>query len=188
MLKKIFAISLLTLSLVFTPNISKAEDFGNVNVLGNLDVAGNATLSSLKNKTVLGTDANGKVIEGTISDKIQFTFVFDGGGSEIADNKTAWVRIPANCTITGWDLTGDVSGAIKIDVWVDTYANYPPTNADTITNAHEPEIVASGTKAQDLDITDWSDVTLDAGSYMKVSVDSCTTITYAVLTIYGVKS
>lgn len=46
MLKKIFAISLLTLSLIFNPKVSKAEEFGNVNVKGTLDVADDITLNA----------------------------------------------------------------------------------------------------------------------------------------------
>jgi len=113
------------------------------------------------------------------------TFTLDGSGSEIADNTAGWWVLPWAFTATRWTLLADVSGAIKIDVWVDTYANYPPDNGDTVTGGHEPEIAASGVKAQDTDISDWGDVTWASGSVVKVSVDSCTTITHAVLVIEG---
>ena len=42
-MKKLFAIGLLALSLIIPSVGSFAEDYGNVNVLGTLDVAGNTT-------------------------------------------------------------------------------------------------------------------------------------------------
>jgi hypothetical protein len=117
----------------------------------------------------------------------RFVVVFDGGGLEIADNKVVYINVPFDCTLTGWTLLGDVSGAIKLDVWKDTYANALPTNADTITNGHEPEIAASGIKNTDIDISDWTTVTCTAGDILAVSVDSCTTITWANLTLFAVR-
>lgn len=111
------------------------------------------------------------------------TFVIDGGGSEITDGIKGDLEIPFACTITAWTLLADTSGAIKIDIWMDTYANYPPTDADTITNAHEPEIAASGNKAQDTDLSDWGDVTIAAGQTLRFNVDSCTTITRCTLSL-----
>jgi hypothetical protein len=120
---------------------------------------------------------------GLIGLKEQFVAVFDGGGSEIADNKVVYINVPYDCTLTGWTLLGDVSGAIQLDVWKDTYANYPPTNSDSITNSHEPAIAANGIKNTDVDISDWTTVTCTAGDVIAVSVDSCTTITWANLMI-----
>ena len=61
--------------------------------------------------------------------------VIDGGGSTI----TTGVKGDVNCdfafTIVQWALLADQSGSIVIDIWKDTYANYPPTVADTITAA-----------------------------------------------------
>ena len=80
-------------------------------------------------------------------------------------------------TLQSWTLLADQSGAIKIDVWKDTYANFPPTDADTICNGHEPEIAASGAKAQDTDLSDWGDTSIAAGDIWRFNVDSCTSIT-----------
>jgi len=119
--------------------------------------------------------------------KIQLSLRVDGAGSVIGTGAKAWTRIPWNCTITAWDMTVDTSATTTIDVWVDTYANYPPDNGDTITNGNEPAI-AAGTKAQDTDITDWSDVTLSAGSYIKFNVDANDNATELTLNIYGYKT
>jgi hypothetical protein len=112
---------------------------------------------------------------------------FDGGGAEIADSKKVYIYVPWDCTVTGWTILADQSGAIKVDVWNDTYANYPPTNDDTITAAHEPEIAASATKAQDLDVADWGSKSLTGGTILAFNVDSCTTITWAQVTLHVVR-
>lgn len=42
------------------------------------------------------------------------------------------ITVPFGCVITEWTLLADQSGSIGVDIWKDTYANYPPTSADTI--------------------------------------------------------
>jgi len=121
----------------------------------------------------------------TMTDRLVATF--DGGGSEIADDKKVYIYVPWDCTITGWTILADKSGAIKVDIWNDTYANYPPTNDDTITAGHEPEISASATKAQDLDVADWGGEALTGGTILAFNVDSCTTITWAQVTLHVVR-
>lgn len=108
-------------------------------------------------------------------------YMIDGGGSVITTGVAGMgLIVPYACTLVEWTLTADVSGSIKIDIWKDTYANFPPTNADSITNSFEPEIV-SGTKAQDTDLSNWTSVTVSAGDILYFNVDSCSTITKALL-------
>jgi len=104
-------------------------------------------------------------------------FIIDGGGSAITTGQKGHIVVDFACTIMAWTLLADTSGAIKVDIWKDTYANFPPTNDDSICNGHEPEIAASGAKAQDTDLSDWGDVTVDAGDVLAFNVDSCATIT-----------
>jgi hypothetical protein len=112
------------------------------------------------------------------------------GGSSISTGivKGADVHCDFAFTITAWTLLADQSGAIKIDVWKDTYANYPPTDADSITNGHEPEITASGTKAQDTSLGDWTTVSVSAGDVLRFNVDSVTSITAATLILKCTKT
>ena len=109
--------------------------------------------------------------------------VFDEGGVVLTTGIKYDLEIPFGCNLTGWTLLADASGAIKVDIWKDTYANYPPTDADSITNGHEPEIAASGTKAQDTDIADWTTVSITKGSILRFNIDSCATITRATLSL-----
>lgn len=110
----------------------------------------------------------------------------DGGGSAISTGVKGYITVPYAMTITGWTLTGDVSGSIVIDVWKDTYANYPPTVADTIAGTEKPTITTA-TKGQDLSLSSWT-TTVTAGDVLGFNVDSCTTITKATLIIQGTLS
>lgn len=109
----------------------------------------------------------------------QFVVTFDGQGSEIADN-TNWVgQVNFAGTITEAVLLADQSGSIVVDVQKDSYANYPPTGADSICASAKPTI-SSATKSQDSTLTGWT-TSFSAGDIFRFNVDSCTTITKATL-------
>jgi len=112
------------------------------------------------------------------------SFIIDGGGSAISTGLKGFLEIPFACTVLAWTVLADVAGAIVIDVWKDTYANFPPTNADAMPGAgHEPTIAATNQKGQDTDASDWATVAIAAGSVLGFNVDSCTTITKATLSL-----
>ena len=67
-----------------------------------------------------------------------------------------------------------MSGSIAIDLWRDSYANYPPTNADTITASATPS-VSGATKATSTTLTGWS-TTLTKGQILRAQIESLTTI------------
>ena len=98
----------------------------------------------------------------------------DGGGSAITTGVKGFIEVPYACTITRSTTLADQSGSIVIDVWKDTYANYPPTVADTITASAKPTITTA-TKAQDATLTGWT-TTVAAGDILGFNVDSITTI------------
>jgi len=88
------------------------------------------------------------------------------------------------CTINAWTLTADPAGAIVIDIWRDTYGNFPPTDADAMPGAgKEPTIAATNAKGQDTSITDWTSDDISAGDILRLNVDSCTTITRCTLSL-----
>ncbi len=103
-----------------------------------------------------------------------WTFFFSGGGAEIQDDVQLWVEVPFKCDIDRVTLLADQSGSIQIDLWVDSYANYPPLVGDSITASAVPSITAD-TDSQDSTLTGWSPA-LAAGDIMLANVDSCTTI------------
>lgn len=115
--------------------------------------------------------------------------IIDGGGSAITSGVKSTIRFDFGCTINAWTLLSPKeSGAIKIDLWKDTYANFPPTDADSITNSHEPEITATGNKAEDTDLSDWTTTAITSGDCMIVNVDSATTITNVTLILKVTRS
>lgn len=101
--------------------------------------------------------------------------VSNGGSVLTTGAIEARATIPWTCTIEAWTLLADQAGDVVVDVWVDTYANYPPTNADSITASDKPTITAS-TKATGSALTGW-DVTLTAGSVVRFEIESVTSIT-----------
>lgn len=85
------------------------------------------------------------------------------------------VRVPIACTITGVYAYADQSGSIVVDVWKDTHANYPPTDADTIT-ASAPITISSATNSSDTTLTGWT-TSVAAGDVLRFNVDSASTLT-----------
>lgn len=91
--------------------------------------------------------------------------------------RSAIIKVPYTGTITGWDIfsvdgtTGAaLSGSIVLDMWKDTYANFPPTVADTIFSGNKPTL-ASASKNQNTSMS----VAVTAGDELLVNVDSVTT-------------
>jgi len=115
-----------------------------------------------------------------------FGITIDGGGSAITTGVKGYITIPYNCTITGWDILADVSGSIVVDVWKDTYANFPPTVADTIAGSEKPTL-SSAVKNQDNDLTTWT-TSVSSGDIIAFNVDSASTLTRVNLTIKVTKT
>jgi hypothetical protein len=84
------------------------------------------------------------------------------------------VVIPFNATITEWSLLADQSGSVVVDIWKDTYGNYPPTSGDSITASAKPSI-SSGNKGQSSTLTGWT-TAIAAGDILRFNVDSVSTI------------
>lgn len=109
----------------------------------------------------------------------------DGGGLPIKTGVAGDLEIPFGMEITGWTLVADVQGSIVVDVWRGEFANFPPTDADTIAGSEKPTI-ANATKAQDLTLDTWT-TSVTAGDVLRFNVDSVATITRATLTLRGEK-
>lgn len=103
----------------------------------------------------------------------------DGAGSVITTGFKGSVMVPYTGTIESVTILADQSGSIQIDIWKDTYANFPPTDADSITASAVPAISAS-TKYQDSTLTGWTK-TFSAGDIFGFNVDSVSAITRATL-------
>lgn len=86
------------------------------------------------------------------------------------------VYVPFAGTIVGVSLlTIGGPGSCVVDIWKDTYANFPPSSADSITAAAKPTIVA-GSKYIDTTLTGWM-TAVAAGDIIRFSLESTTTFT-----------
>ena len=103
------------------------------------------------------------------------TFVIDGGGSTITTGiKGDLGPIDFACTINAVTMLADQSGSIVVDIWKDTYANFAPADADSITASAVPTI-STATKSQDATLTGWT-TAIAAGDILRFNVDSVTDI------------
>jgi hypothetical protein len=107
--------------------------------------------------------------------------VIDGAGSAITTGVKGDAVLYSDYTISGWTLLADTTGSISIDIWKDTYANYPPDSADSITGSAPPTI-SSDDKATSTTLTGWT-TTFAAGDTLRFNVDSATTVTRATLAL-----
>jgi len=96
--------------------------------------------------------------------------VLGDGVTALQVNTMGDVVVPFNLTLTSVTMLSTQSGSCVIDIYVDTYANFPPTNADSITGAAPPTI-SSGIKSQDTTLTGWT-VNLNGGDTLRFNVES----------------
>ncbi|MBA7671099.1 hypothetical protein ES703_79250 [subsurface metagenome] len=121
------------------------------------------------------------------TDLAAIEFVIDGGGGAIETGEKGHLEVPFAGTILQVSLLADQDGAIKVDIWKDTYANFPPADGDSICGGNEPEIAASGKKYQDSTLTAWTKE-LAAGAILAFNVDSIATITRVLVSLLVRKS
>ena len=143
---------------------------------------------NISNSGAIGTTANRPVKTGT-SGLLEagsamlgsLGLVIDGAGSAITTGVKGYLRVPYSCTINSVEIVADQSGSIVIDIWRDTYANFPPTVSDTIVASAKPTL-SSAQKNQDTTLTGWATL-LPEGDYLAFNVDSSATVTRVALTI-----
>jgi hypothetical protein len=164
------------IALGWTPTIACVED-GTRRVLqivawtgGNGDAPANNTYLG-----PLGTvvDINDATDVASLKDAT-LTYIIDGGGSEITTGLKDYIEVPYDCTITGWTILGNETGSIVVDVWKDSFANFPPLLADSIAGTEKPTITGD-VKGQNLSLSDF-DTSLLKGDILAFNVDSVTDI------------
>lgn len=103
-----------------------------------------------------------------------FSATIDGGGIVISTGISGDISVPFACEILEVTALADQTGSIVVDVWRDSYANFPPVDADSITGS-SPITISSALKSTDATLTGWSK-TLSAGDVLRFNVDSVTSI------------
>ncbi len=111
-----------------------------------------------------------------VDEFVTVPFVIDGGGAVIATGLKGGVQVDVAGTIVAVTTLAldTLTGSIVVDIWKDTYANHPPTVADTITASAKPTITTA-TKATDSTLTGWT-TAIAAGDILFFNVDSVTTL------------
>jgi TM2 domain-containing membrane protein YozV len=149
---------------------------GTLNLQGGLSGTGVADLAAIEALSTVGAARRTAADTWSLDDgTTYFQFTIDGLGSVLSTGILGDIRFPVACTITGASALADQSGSAVVDCWVDTYANYPPTDADTITAA-APITISTATKSNDDTLTGWT-TSVAAGSIMRINLDSVTSIT-----------
>ena len=98
------------------------------------------------------------------------------------DDDIAIGRVELHQERTAARLLADNTGSMVVDIWKDTYANYPPTaSPDSITASAKPTL-SSAIKSEDTTLTGWT-TSISAGDTLRFNVDSCSGITRAVLVL-----
>jgi hypothetical protein len=101
--------------------------------------------------------------------------IVDGRGDVITPGLKGYGLILYSGTITSWSILSDIPGSIVIDVWKDSWVNFPPTVADTIAGSEKPTL-SSQQINRDLALTTWS-TDVASGDIIAFKVDSVSTVT-----------
>jgi hypothetical protein len=151
----------------------------NIAALVSVDATGFTGLLSTADTTV---QTALETIDSSGVDKGQVAIIFDGGGAVLTTGiKKVYLEIPYSGTITAVRLFADQVGSVVIDIWKDTYANFPPTVADTITASAKPTLT-SAIKSEDTTLTGWTK-SITKGDILEFNIDSVSTITKLTLTL-----
>ena len=111
----------------------------------------------------------------TLSSTAAIGYTIDGDGDVITTGELKpGLQIPFAATIESVTLLADQTGSIVVDIWKDSYANYPPTVADSICGSAKPTL-SSAIKSEDTTLTGWTK-TIAAGDILLFNVDSATTV------------
>lgn len=148
-----------------------AAEYANV---PRLSIASGKVFTSSNTITLTGTDSVSMNVSNSKLGGACFHF---GDGTNVittGEKKSVRRQMKKGGTINGWTILSldDTSGSISLDVWKDTYANYPPTVADTITASAKPSVTTT-TKDTSTTLTGWT-TTFSAGDVLSINVDSVT--------------
>lgn len=141
-------------------------------------VAGEPYLITDEGRLAVGTGATTFAVAEKQADSA-IPLVIDGGGVAITTGTKFAFSVPFACTIVGYDLFGDQTGSIVIDLKKATYSGYPTTA--TITASAKPTL-SSARKATSTTLTGWT-TAVAAGDVIEVVVDSVTALLIATLVL-----
>ncbi len=158
-----------------------ANDLANFPGMRNLVAGSGASLTpSAGTLTVAATGGGGG------SSTVQLTFGWDGAGTALVAGQTVRGTAMTAMTITDATVLSDLAGNCTIDIWKDTYANYPPDIADSIVGGSPPALVASD-KSVDSALTGWTTSVAAGDTFLCTLSTVSGGITQISVTLGGVK-
>ncbi len=99
--------------------------------------------------------------------------ILNAGGAVVPQAQVKMdIEIPFAADVVGWHLYADVVTTTRIDLWLDSYANFPPTAADTMpgADANKPQLAAAVAAAGG--VAGWSKTQIAAGDILRVHLDT----------------
>jgi hypothetical protein len=141
--------------------------------------ASNITASTTRTITMADADVDLAAVNSGLTRTIVIPIIGAAGGAIVSGLQDAVVMTEFAGTIQKATLLAKETGSIVIEVWKDSYANYPPTIADKI-SASAPPTLSSSNKSQDSTLTGWTKTFL-AGDIFKININSASTVTYVTL-------
>ena len=81
-----------------------------------------------------------------------------------------FIRLPCAGTFTRASLLADAAGSIVVDIWKDTFASYPPADADSITSSTPPTL-STDDESEDTTLASWT-TSFSEGDILGFNVDS----------------
>jgi hypothetical protein len=108
-------------------------------------------------------------------------YLGDGGANAITAGTKyyAVIPVPYNCDLKSVKLlTPETSGNITIDLWVDSFANWPPTNADSLFDSASEPTISDASSDNEVEVTsfDGGEADFAKGDIIILNVDSITTL------------
>ena len=112
-------------------------------------------------------------------------FVINYGFYPIPKGEKGHIFLPFKGTIRYAFLLADQTGYLVVDIWKDTYTNFPPTVADTIVAVYLPTL-SNAQGLLDTTLTDWTTTFLagDILAYNIKSFDAAESSTWVASTYY----
>jgi hypothetical protein len=112
--------------------------------------------------------------------------VVDGNGAAFSSGLKGFVQVPFAATITSVTLLADQTGSVVLNIWKDTFANFPPTVADSICGSSKPTI-SSSNKYTDSTLTGWT-TSIAANDILAFNVESVLNFTKLTITLNLVRT
>ncbi|MGE0366929.1 MAG: hypothetical protein AB7Q00_14475 [Phycisphaerales bacterium] len=119
---------------------------------------------------------------GVIRATSALTFRLDALGDVIATGPVWDQPAPFAGTIVSWMLLADGLGTVELEVWKDTFANFPPTAADKISGS-APLVLSNQSKNQSSTLTGWSP-NFAQGDILRFNMNNCLAITKLTVVLF----